>query len=71
MSKNPFNYNYVFSEVDLARAKIKWWSYPLLWLKPTFVQCSEGYAWHFKRGRYGEIYLMKVEELPEIKEKFK
>ena len=59
---NPFYHNYVFSQKDIDRAIIKWWKYPLLMFLPTYVQCSEGYAWFYKTFD-GAIYYMKCEKL--------
>ena len=61
---NPFYSNHVFTEFDLDRVKISFWEYPFLWLKPTFVQLSDGYAWYFKRDSSGRYYLMKQEPFP-------
>ena len=47
---NPFYSNHVFKKIDIDRAIIKWWQYPLLWFIPTYVQISDGYAFKFKRG---------------------
>jgi len=56
---NPFCQNYLFSENDLNRAKIKKWQYPLLFFLPTYVQLSDGYEIHFKLWQ-GRIFLMKM-----------
>ena len=59
---NPFFYNYLWSDKDLDRMKIKMWQYPLLWFLPTYVTVSCGIAWHYKRFN-GKIFLMKSEDL--------
>ena len=59
---NPFYPNYVFKEADIQRAKIKWYEYPFLLLLPTFVSCSDGYAWFYKYW-HGQVFLMKYEPL--------
>jgi len=60
---NPFYFNYVFGQYDLQRAKIKWWHYPALWFRQTYVQASGGYVYYFKRNGRGQIFLMKVEKI--------
>lgn len=60
---NPFYDNHIFNEADLHRAIIKWWSYPLLWFKPTYVQISEGYVYHYKLDSSGRIFMIKAEKL--------
>lgn len=64
MGKNPFYSNHIFTEADLERAMItkKWYEWPWLFLYPTFVQVSDGYASHYKNIN-GCIYLMKIEKL--------
>lgn len=63
MYDNPFYDNHLFSEADIKRitfSKIHWlW----LWLLPTHVQVSEGYAYHFKNHPDGSIWLVKAEKL--------
>ena len=59
---NPFYRNYVFNAADLHRATIKWWHYPMLWLRPMYVQISDGHIFHFKTSADGRIFLFKVEE---------
>ena len=60
---NPFYYNYVFRELDITRITIKWWEYPLLWFRTTYVQISDGYAWYFKTDGTGRVFLIKYEKL--------
>lgn len=60
---NPFYDNRVFSEFDIDRVTIKRWERLWLWILPTYVQVSEGYAFHYKIGLDGAIYLMKEEKL--------
>lgn len=60
---NPFYENYVFTEWDLFRVQIKWWQYPWLIFKRTFIQVNDGYAFHYKLGGDGMIYLMKTERV--------
>jgi len=62
MKQNPFYSNYIFTDSDLDRMKIKKWQYPLLFFIPTYVQINENYAWHFKYWQ-GRIYLMKIEKV--------
>ena len=59
---NPFYFNYIFSEFDLERVKIKWFKYPFLWLLPTYVQINDGYVYHFKLWN-GKIFFMSGEKL--------
>jgi len=61
--ENPFYHNYVFNSADLHRAIIKWWMYPILWFKTTYVQIGDGYAFHFKKTSDGRIFLMKTEKI--------
>lgn len=61
---NPFFSNYLFSAADLQRLRIRWWEYPLLWFRPTYVQIADGHVFHFKIGGRGEIYLMRTEPMP-------
>lgn len=63
---NPFYSNHVFKEFDLDRVKISFWEYPFLWFRPTYVQISDGYSWHFKRDGSGRYFLMKAEKLKPI-----
>lgn len=57
-----FYHNYVFSRKDLERARVKWWEVLNLIFLPTFVQCSDGYAWFYKLHN-GCYYYLKCEEL--------
>ena len=59
---NPFYYNYIFKKEDINRIKIKWYEYPILWILPTYVQCSDNYAWFYKLWQ-GRIYFIKEEKL--------
>ena len=61
-TENPFYRNYVFNEADLCRAIIKWWHYPILWFRPTYVQVTDGHAFHFKTTADGRIWIVKMEE---------
>jgi hypothetical protein len=63
---NPFYYNYLFSKEDINRRKIKWWMYPFLWFKTTYIQVNDGYLFKFKIDRDGCIYLMETVKLKEI-----
>ena len=59
---NPFHYNYMFQDYDIARFKIHWTDRLWLWLLPTYVQITNGYVIHFKNIN-GKYYLMKYEKL--------
>lgn len=59
---NPFYRNYVFSEFDTKRGTFDKWDWVWLWIYPTYVQCSEGYAFHYKITRSGRIYIIKFEK---------
>lgn len=63
---NPFYHNYVFSQFDLERVKIKWYDYPLLFFKPSYVQFNDGYTFVFKMDSSGRIFLMNVEKMDTI-----
>jgi len=56
---NPFYYNYVFSEFDLKRTKIKWWECLYIWLFPTYVQLNGENEFHYKHIG-GKYYLIKT-----------
>lgn len=59
---NPFYNNYIFSKKDLLRAVIKWWHYPSLILRTTYIQLtSDGYIVHFKTTADGRIFILKME----------
>lgn len=61
---NPFYDNHVFKLPDDGmRRRLTKWERVSLWFKPTYTQCSDGYAWHYKFGRGGKIYLMDMESL--------
>ena len=60
--ENPFYSNHVFSELDLERTTFSRWNWVWLWLWPTYVQCSEGYAFFYKNVG-GRIYLIKEERI--------
>jgi len=64
---NPFFYNYLFSQEDVSRIKIKWWQYPLLWILPTYVQINDGHAFFFKQwgNQYFYIREEKIPSLPQ------
>jgi hypothetical protein len=57
---NPFFNNYIFKSEDRARMTVSQWDYPQIWFKPTYVQLSDGYEWHYKIDGIGRIYLLKV-----------
>ena len=59
---NPFYHSYVFNKFDAKRIKITWWSYPILWFLPTYVQLNNGHKFYFKTWN-GKIYLIKVEKM--------
>jgi hypothetical protein len=61
--ENPYYNNYIFSEFDLGRAKIKWWQYPILWFLPTYIQLGEGWEFHYKKWN-GKYYLIKAWRFP-------
>lgn len=64
---NPFYSNHVFKKIDIDRAIIKWWQYPLLWFIPTYVQISDGYAFKFKRTPDGRVWIMGFDKLGQPK----
>ena len=64
--ENPFYRNYLFSEEDVQRAIFSRWNLLWLWIFPTHVQVSEGYAFHFKTTPSGQIWVMKIDKLDEI-----
>ena len=57
---NPFYNNYVFTEKDLKRAKIRWWELPLfLWFTKTYAQTAvDNEFGAVERNRY--IFYYKV-----------
>ena len=63
--ENPFYHNYIFSDFDLKRAKIGWWTELLLkiFIHPTYVQIGDKHVYHFKifGGRY---YFLKADKFP-------
>ena len=66
MKDNPFSNNYVFKYCnDANRKKIKWWRYPSLWFRSTYVQLSGAWAFYYKMSG-GKIYLLSVEPLTPI-----
>lgn len=56
---NPFYHNYIFTDADAGRVKIKRWEYPFLFVLPTYVQITNNFVFHFKTLN-GRIYLMKI-----------
>ncbi len=58
---NPFYDNHVFTKFDLNRIRIKWWEYPFLYFKRTYVQINDGYVFHYKMASDGRIFLVKHE----------
>jgi len=65
---NPFYHNPVFREWDRSRMTIGLLDRIWLWIFPTFVQVSDGYAVHFKIVN-GAYYVMKAEKLSALRGK--
>jgi len=65
-TENPFYDNHVFTQADIGRRILTNWERFWLLFKPTYTQCSDGYAWHFKYGSRGIIYLIGYEEMDVI-----
>jgi hypothetical protein len=61
-NKNPFYDNHLFTNFDLDRCTFSKWHRLWLWLYPTKVQISDGYAWYFKVVN-GSYWLIKEEKL--------
>ncbi len=62
---NPFYRNFLFSEFDIQRHTFKKWHHPILWLKPTWVQIADGYAFFYKLSGH-RIWLWGYEPLPRL-----
>jgi len=60
---NPFYNNYYFKDFDKNRHKATFTTKLRFLFCPTYVSCSEGYAWFHKVNCYGEILLLKYEKL--------
>lgn len=67
---NPFYQQYVFSKTDLMRRKPKLDLIDKirLWFRPTYVQTSDEWAWHFKTLSDGRIFLLKATTYDESKQ---
>lgn len=59
---NGFNYNYVWSRVDLLRPRPKWKEWVWLWIFPTYVQINDGYVFYYKVVS-STYYFIKAEKL--------
>jgi hypothetical protein len=60
--QNPFYSNHIFKELDTKRIRFSKWNWLWLWIFPTFVQCSDGYAFFYKNIN-GAYWLIKEEKL--------
>ena len=63
---NPYYSNYLFSQKDLKRRKIKYidlWERIRVWLAPMLCQVNGGYTWHCKIVN-GKYFVFKYEVLP-------
>jgi len=63
---NPFYSNHVFTDKDLQRKVLKIDLWERFWLifRPTLVQLSGGYVFHYKT-MWGRYYLIKEEVVTE------
>jgi hypothetical protein len=60
---NPFYDNHIFTSFDRKRYKIKWWQYPILWFRPTYIQINDGYVFKYKTTADGRIFLLRCEKI--------